>query len=463
MQSGLMQLSLPADTRLKSASTGAAAMRSKATAAMPPSPTYNDSSKNYGKRRGGRPVSAMARIKPSFATDKLPAMPTLRRATSGDAKSKDAKAAATTAAPSLVRAKTESDSGSAPIKFAMPSIKRSTSRGRTRTDSPSREETATAEAFDAEVRLDPLASPVHARDETETEMETELEQSEEPEHEQVKAKQATKRFGMPSLLRTISKQPSAVDKASETAPTAATADEKSAAVDHPTTKKPPTSTRKFLVPSLRRTSTGSSENSLSSHIVPSAAPGSVDPLESSDEEETKPRADSAGQSKEPASKPRKFVLPSLLRSLTETRRDSRESLSIPEERQHEPAPPSPAVSNNNAQEHPPTPNAGKSRRSMLPPVPSTAKAARFLSGMTPMPMLRRVISTSKNNAEDRQRRESNGSTKAKTPSTAEEDSSDTNSLEEEEEMRSFLSMLQVPRGRRSSQLPLMATGQEEVG
>jgi len=43
--------------------------------------------------------------------------------------------------------------------------------------------------------------------------------------------------------------------------------------------------------------------------------------------------------------------------------------------------------------------------------------------------------------------------------------SDTNASDEEEEakeMRSLLSMLQVPRGRRESTAPLMSTGEEEV-
>jgi hypothetical protein len=505
---GLMQLTLATEDLCASrvpetAQKKRVRTRSKhATAALVdelPSPVSSASSKDYAtaKRRGfsapslKRSVTAVARM-----TDRLPSIPSLSRSASTEAQ---VEPAASAAAPVLQRAKTESEGASSGRTIAMvnlQSTKAGQSQAATRTASfrsLKRSEKASKSGdhgaqpnFEPEGKLCPLDSPVGPAS---TAGSMTYETPSKPNEADVKTK---RRFApsIPSLMRTSSKDnakppPTPEPPTQELPPPVTIAvsppTQESKAASHspkePVAKETPKRTkRKFVMPSLRRSSTSSSEKSVSSFVVPSsdAAAGSNPPGSSSDEstmESPLEEDDDAEQeSDEGATKSQKFGIPSLFRSLTGTSNMKRKSSdSKMEDRQAAgsvlPSPgqkSSAPATTTQAQTQPPSPVASaKSRKSMLPPVPSSTKAAaRFFSGMKPM--FQRSVSTAKGGID---KSASASPKKAKTPSTAEEDLSDTNASDEEEEakeMRSLLSMLQVPRGRRESTAPLMSTGEEEV-
>lgn len=505
---GLMQLTLatedlcasrgPEDAQKKRART-----RSKhATAALVdelPSPVSSASSKDYatGKRRGfsapslKRSVTAVARM-----TDRLPSIPSLSRSVSTEAQ---VEPAASAAAPVLQRAKTESEGASSSRTIAMVTLQSTTagrSQAATRTgrfSSLKRSERASkagdhgAEPDDTpEERLCPLDSPVGAAPPAGSMSFEAPSKPDEAEEVDVKAK---RRFApsIPSLMRTSSKDnakpPPAPEPPTQELPPPVTIavsppTHEGKAASHspkePAAKETPKRTkRKFVMPSLRRSSTSSSEKSVSSFVVPSSdAAASSNPPGSSSDESTMESPleeddDAEQEGDDGASKPQKFGIPALFRSLTGTSNMKRKgSDSKMEDRKAaDNAMASPGRESSaratTTQTQPPSPVASaKSRKSMLPPVPSSTKAAaRFFSGMKPR--FQRSVSTAKGNGD---KPGPASPKKAKTPSTAEEDLSDTNASDEEEEkeMRSLLSMLQVPRGRRESTAPLMSTGEEEV-
>lgn len=509
----LMQLTLSTEDLCASRGPESAKKRTRtlsknATAKMVddlPSPVSSASSKDYAsaKRRGfsapslKRSVTAVSRM-----TDRLPSIPSLSRSASNDAQVAQASAAAP-AVPALQRAKTESAGASTSGSIAMVSIestKAAVTQAPTRTavfGSLKRSEKVKSAGeqdalpnYEPEDRLCPLDSPVNAAPIPRAEMSYET--TSRPSEPDTKTK---RRFspGIPSLMRTSSKDnakptPTPEPQAQELPPTVSVAvsppTHESKTASHspmePAAKGTPKRTkRKFVMPSLRRSSTSSSEKSVSSFVVPAseattnsnAAAGSSSeestmesPLEEDDD------AQDADQESEAAStKSQMFGIPSLLRSLTgtnntkrrasEDKKDSRQSI---DDALPSPTRKSSVTTTTTTQTQPPSPvassSSAKTRKSMLPPVPSSTKAAaRFFSGMKPM--IRRSVSTAKGSDKP------SAASPSKTPSTAEEDFSDTNADdedEEEKEMRSLLFILQVPRGRRGSTLPLMSTGQEEV-
>lgn len=482
----LMQLSLSAEDRAAAAPRSQRALQRRMDALVDglPSPVASASSRDFasGRRRG------LARLAPLLSRSSSSEAPAVASAAG-------AAAANVAGAPPLQRAKTDSGMGapsleprgsSIPVTAMFASLRRPAARrstgGADAGDSDGKDQEKERE------KLCPLDSPVAAaapvgrsfgsgaEEDAKTEAKKETKATGE-----TKAETKARRFvpGIPSLVRKSSRdaagpqqpqqQQQELDQQQESNQQEQTAEQQPAS-ESPTVPArgatPKKTLRKFFVPSLRRSSTGSSEKSLSSSVAPVRADAgdesnSATPAIAEHPEAEATDAGDAASNNEPEAAPAKtrmFGIPSLLRTLTDSKRDRLDSASsVGNQRESVDAAPSPTHSSSSSasnQTQPPSPVGGpnpKHRRSMLPPVPpGTKAAARFFSGMKPK--LLRNISTAKS----AEKPALCSPTKEKTPSTAEEDSSDTNAADEDEEMNSLLFMLQVPRGRRGSQLPLMA-------